>query len=89
MIRLPAALAVGSRLLPASLPSCGGAGVQAKEESSSFLKKRTKKLLFLELVRPHAVRIVGDVEDSRVFCFFFSKKTCLTLLGLPWVGVRM
>jgi hypothetical protein len=37
----------------------------------------------LSQIRLHAVRIVGKVEDSKVFCFFFSKKKCLPLLGLP------
>jgi hypothetical protein len=43
----------------------------AKEASSSFLKKRTKKLLFA------AVRVdrSGPVNQlAKVFCFFFSKK---------------
>jgi hypothetical protein len=40
-----------------------------REESSSFLKKRTKKLLFS---RVHAGRSV--VKRAKVFCFFFSKK---------------
>jgi len=40
-----------------------------KEESSSFLKKRTKKLLI-------AVADLSQAppKDIKVFCFFFSKK---------------
>jgi hypothetical protein len=38
-----------------------------KEGSSSFLKKRTKKLLFVSLT-------AGTGKQVKVFCFFFSKK---------------
>jgi hypothetical protein len=45
---------------------------QAQEECS-FLKKRGKKLLF------SAVHFLGDSRQrEKVFCFFFSKKKCLS-----------
>src|ERR1700733_15978146 len=45
-------------------------GQTHKKESSSFLKKRTKKLL---LIRLQACRTLG-AQQPKVFCFFFSKK---------------
>jgi phage gp16-like protein len=48
---------------------------KTREESSSFLKKRTKKLLTLGV----RFRRLRD-SQSKVFCFFSSeKKTFLTL----------
>jgi hypothetical protein len=41
-----------------------------EEASSSFLKKRTKKLL-----RPDAM-LENNALKLKVFCFFFSKKKC-------------
>jgi hypothetical protein len=40
-----------------------------RKEACSFLKKRTKKLLFLKRIFPRCAP-----QESRVFCFFFSKK---------------
>jgi len=54
------------------------------EERSSFLKKRTKKLL-LVWFRASWIRIAsgGEGAGAKVFCFFFSKKkTFLPLLAL-------
>jgi hypothetical protein len=52
-----------------------------KEGSSSFLKKRTKKLF---TARPSAAApgwLPSGVEQrAKVFWFFFSKKNCLNLL---------
>jgi hypothetical protein len=45
----------------------------SKEGSSSFLKKRTKKLLFVCL-RQHDNRHAP--KGTKVFWFFFSKKNC-------------
>jgi hypothetical protein len=49
----------------------------SKEGSSSFLKKRTKKLLFVA-PRPTAATREPPFWDARakVFWFFFSKKNC-------------
>jgi hypothetical protein len=47
------------------------------EGSSSFLKKRTKKLLSV----PAPVRHYP--KQSKVFWFFFSKKNCLLLFNAP------
>jgi hypothetical protein len=41
------------------------------KESSSFLKKRTKKLLLLSVRAAWAGRVN---QRAKVFCFFFSKK---------------
>jgi DNA-binding beta-propeller fold protein YncE len=50
-----------------------------QKEGCSFLKKRTKKLLQIWL-RPLRR---GSAQDSKVFCFFFSKKkSFLALLSL-------
>jgi hypothetical protein len=45
-----------------------------KEGSSSFLKKRTKKLLLV--ARPYGITRVSGCcpKQSKVFWFFFSKK---------------
>jgi hypothetical protein len=52
-----------------------------KEESSSFLKKITKKhLISVQTHRPQRVGSVAKAEGTKVFCFFFSKKKCLPLL---------
>jgi iron complex transport system substrate-binding protein len=50
-----------------------------KKESSSFLKKRTKKLLFLD---PRVVTSHGPLV--KVFWFFFSKKNCFLLFVLAF-----
>jgi hypothetical protein len=52
---------------------------------TSFLKKRSKKLLQIRL-RP--LRI-SSAQDSKVFWFFFSKKNCLNFGGWPALGVLM
>jgi hypothetical protein len=56
------------------------------EESSSFLKKRTKKLLSISRTPAR----MGELTNrAKVFCFFFSKKksflaalACQSLRGL-------
>jgi hypothetical protein len=48
-------------------------GFPEKEESSSFLKKRTKKLLFLRRLKRTFTHLGQDIK---VFWFFFSKKNC-------------
>jgi hypothetical protein len=54
-------------------------GRKAKcEGSSSFLKKRTKKLLLVVFRGRHDRHAL---HRTKVFCFFFSKKNCL-LAGL-------
>jgi len=46
-----------------------------KEESTSFLKKRSQKLLpFCMRARPSTTTSVAASAGVRVFCFFFSKK---------------
>jgi hypothetical protein len=50
-----------------------------EEERPSFLKKRSKKLLFL----PHAARSklclqAGHSQKIKVFCFFSSEKKILS-----------
>jgi hypothetical protein len=47
---------------------------EGQEESSSFLKKRTKKLLFLWLRASRIGRHDQLTKRIKVFCFFFSKK---------------
>jgi hypothetical protein len=44
-----------------------------KEGSSSFLKKRTKKLFFIWL----SLSGRAEAKQAEVFCFFFSKKKAL------------
>jgi hypothetical protein len=47
-----------------------------KEEGSSFLKKRSKKLLTV------GASLAGSVRQRvKVFCFFFSKKKVFR----PWI----
>jgi hypothetical protein len=48
--------------------------LKAKEGSSSFLKKRTKKLLSVSVSGKAARSAGGCKQHSKVFCFFFSKK---------------
>jgi hypothetical protein len=56
------------------LRACGCPGQSGEDKIAegrpSFLKKRSKKLLdiWLRLFRR------GSAQDSKVFCFFFSKK---------------
>jgi hypothetical protein len=59
------------------------ATINMLQESSSFLKKRTKRLLFLRS-RPIAGPILkswglgrGCGEETKVFCFFSSEKKTL------------
>jgi len=49
-----------------------------KKESSSFLKKRTKRLLSFRLShdRGHGLDLSAS-EDIKVFCFFSSEKKTL------------
>jgi hypothetical protein len=47
-----------------------------KKGSSSFLKKRTKKLLSLADEPNWPVETDGWAKQSKVFWFFFSKKNC-------------
>jgi hypothetical protein len=47
-------------------------GASLSEEKSSFLKKRSKKLLPIRLRTPRR----ASAQDSKVFWFFFSKKNC-------------
>jgi hypothetical protein len=55
-----------------------------RKGSSSFLKKRAKKLLF-SLVRARRIsRVSQHSKGIKVFCFFFSKKKYfLSSLVLP------
>jgi hypothetical protein len=48
------------------------------EASGSFLKKRTKKLLFMSNLGDRA-----RVPDSKRFCFFFQEETLLRLAIPP------
>jgi hypothetical protein len=50
-----------------------------KEESCTFLKKRTKKLLPIGL----SLSGMGSAKQIKVFCFFFSKKKALPLFDWP------
>jgi len=52
-------------------------GVRRRQGSSSFLKKRTKKLLFCWLTRP--VRTVRDASEQKFLVLFFKKEL------LPWL----
>jgi hypothetical protein len=47
-------------------PACAGGGGMREEGSSSFLQKRTKKLLS---------------EFAKVFWLFFAKKNCFLSFG--------
>jgi hypothetical protein len=47
---------------------------EAKKGSSSFLKKRTKKLLPVQGSFMSHDWSAGWRQQSKVFCFFFSKK---------------
>jgi len=47
-----------------------------KEGSSSFLKKRTKKLLSVQSAPNFAMEALGITQQTKVFWFFFSKKNC-------------
>jgi hypothetical protein len=49
-----------------------------ERESSSFLKKRTKNLL---IISSRGGRIGRVTKQTKVFCFFFSKKKYF--LALP------
>jgi hypothetical protein len=57
--------------------------LSAKEGSSSFLKKRTKKRLSIAsgLVQPAGAG--GCLKQTKVFWYFFSQKNCFLTV---WVG---
>jgi hypothetical protein len=55
-------------------------GISSKKGRSSFLKKRSKKLLFVQVRVEPAVPGGGEGERSKVFWFFFSKKNILPSL---------
>jgi len=55
------------------------------KEECSFLKKRTKKLLFRQLRVLRVCRIAGESEQAKVFWFFFSKKN---ILSPPLASIR-
>ncbi len=66
-----------------------GWGFDMKQESSSFLKKRTKKLL-LDTTR--IVAAPASTKQTRVFWCFFSKKNCFLfffLLAFPASASRV
>jgi hypothetical protein len=53
---------------------------QERQESSSFFaKKEPKKLLLIE---PRGLQRLG-LKESKVFCFFFSKKKSLLPVAQP------
>jgi hypothetical protein len=52
----------------------GGHWKSTRKGRSSFLKKRTKKLLFVEVYGR-----AGTAPKEKVFCFFFSKKKAFFL----------
>jgi hypothetical protein len=55
-----------------------------RQESSSFLKKRTKKLLLDPAHASRIGRFNQHGKSAKVFCFFFSKKKYfLASLPLP------
>jgi hypothetical protein len=56
--------------------------VARREGSGSFLKKRTKKLLFIAARAVPAVAGRGQGQVAKVFCFFFSKKKPLPCLAV-------
>jgi len=58
---------------------------EGEQESSSFLKKRTKKLLLCWLTRP--ATLLRTVE-RKVFWFFFSKKNCFLRACFPLQAAR-
>jgi hypothetical protein len=58
---------------------------RGKEERCSFLKKRTKKLLFLQVSVLRVCRIAGEGEQAKAFWFFFSKKN---ILPRPLASIR-
>jgi hypothetical protein len=56
-----------------------GTPIEGKgREESSFLKKRSKRLLFLRQLRlaGHG-RELGSGGEMKVLCFFLSRKKCL------------
>jgi hypothetical protein len=60
---------------------CRGHGKKAKRQgSSSFLKKRTKKLLFASLPISRISRISRISQQSKSFLFLFFKKEILPSL---------
>jgi hypothetical protein len=50
------------------------AQVEQSKESSSFLKKRTKKLLSVTPKPDWPIRPIRWTQQAKVFCFFFSRK---------------
>ena len=55
----------------------GGRRLLRPKERPSFLKKRSKKLLFLK-----TCALTENRQDAKVFWFFFSKKNALLLAYL-------
>jgi hypothetical protein len=53
------------------------------EESGSFFKKRTKKLLELK----RALRGKAEAKAAKAFWFFFQKRTAFYLTGLDEFSV--
>jgi hypothetical protein len=60
-----------------------GQGNRGKEESSSFLKKRTKKLLISgHKCRPRRVGSVAEAREQKFFASFFQKRSACCPGGL-------
>jgi hypothetical protein len=64
--------------LEAASGAVGGIGSRQGSKGPSFLKKRSKKLLFLRLPRDHDTPATVLPEQIKVFWFFFSKKNMLS-----------
>jgi len=58
--------------------------MRGEEERKDFFfeKKKQKTFNFLGSVLSNVYRFVGNSEDAKVFCFFFSKKKCLPSLSI-------
>jgi methionine-rich copper-binding protein CopC len=57
--------------------------MRERQESGSFLKKRTKKLLLFCPTRESNREASSRPQQTKVFWFFFSKKNCFFFLRRP------
>jgi hypothetical protein len=64
----------------------GGGDHGKKKGRTSFLKKRSKKLLLFTTPDKRSPRAVLSGAQAKVFWFFFSKKNCF--LTLPSHDIR-